>query len=90
MAVPSRLEDDIPVPDAGALGRAAGLHAGGQDRAFLAQFRGMAKPARKRDLLGRNADIGAPHPPVPHQLAQHEIRRVGGEPAKPDALAPRG
>ena len=37
----------------------------------------MPPASRKRELLGRDADIGAPYPAVSHQLAQHKARGVG-------------
>ena len=36
----------------------------------------MLPPARERELLRGDADIGPPHPAVPHQFAEHEIGRV--------------
>src|SRR5262249_19233912 len=53
-----------------ALGGTARFHARDHHRAFLRQRGRMPEPARQRELLGGNADEGAPHPAVTHQLAE--------------------
>ncbi len=45
----------------------------------------MPAAARERELLGGDTDIGTPHAAVPHQLAEHETRRVRRN-RKADAL----
>ena len=45
----------------------------------------MAKPARQRDLRGRDADVCAADTAMAHQFAQHEACCVGGN-GKADAL----
>ena len=78
-------EDDVARGDARAVGRAAGLDSRDHHGAVLREAGGVAQPPRHRELLGRDADIGAPHPAVPHQFAEHEVGGVRGD-READAL----
>ena len=74
-----------PDSEPGAVGRAARLDARDHHGAVLCQAGGVPQPPRDRELLRGDADIGAPHAAVPHQFAEHEVRRVGGD-GEADAL----
>ena len=68
--------DHVAGQQTGAVRRAARL--GRRDR----RGRALREPVRKLHaarngrLLRRYSDVGAPHAAVPHQLAEHEVRRV--------------
>ena len=82
---PSSAHDHVAGEQARTVRRAAGLgRRDGRGRA-LRQLRRKLQAARDGRLLRRDADVGAPHAAVPHQLAEHEVRGVGRD-READAL----
>jgi hypothetical protein len=75
---PVERQNDVAGVESRPFGRTRRLDAGDHHRTLLGQACRMPSPPRKRELLGRDADIGAAHPTVAHQLAQHEAGGVGG------------
>src|SRR5262249_60350754 len=73
-------QDDVAGDEPRPFGRASGLDRGDHDRPLLGQAGCMSAAAPERELLGSYTNIGAPHPAVSHQLAEHETCRVGPNP----------
>src|SRR5215475_14200342 len=72
---PVQRQNDVAGQESRAFGGASRLDAGDHHCALLSES-GCVPPApRERELLGRDANIGAPHPAMSHQLAQHEADR---------------
>src|SRR5436190_2205748 len=70
-------QNDVAGEQPCSFGGAARFDAGDHHRALLRESGCMPPASRKRELLGRDADIGAPYPAVSHQFAQHKARGVG-------------
>src|SRR5271166_1806393 len=66
-------KDDVARAQICALRRTARLDTRNHHGVLLCQSGGVPAPARERELLGRNADIGAPDATVTHELTEHEI-----------------
>ena len=83
---PSSARMMSPASSAGAFGRTARLDAGDHHARCPASGRRACRSRRgSANCWAGDADIGAAHPAVPHQFAQHEARRVGGD-GEADAL----
>jgi hypothetical protein len=65
----------------------AALDRGSLDRTFLLEPMVAHHPARQHDVLSCDAEARAPHPAVPEQLGDGDLRRVdcGGKAEWPDS-----
>src|SRR5262249_27339850 len=69
---PLQRQNDVAGQESRAFGGASRLDAGDHHRALLSESGCVPTSPRERELLSRDTDIGTPHPPMSHQLAEHE------------------